>query len=32
VAEQLGRDAMGLMDDVRRVFDPREIMNPGKGW
>jgi glycolate oxidase len=32
VAEQLGRDAMGLMDEVRRVFDPREIMNPGKGW
>jgi len=30
--EQLGRDAVELMRGVRRVFDPHEIMNPGKGW
>jgi len=30
--EQLGPDAVAVMRGVRRVFDPREIMNPGKGW
>jgi glycolate oxidase len=30
--QQLGRDAVALMRGVRRVFDPHEIMNPGKGW
>ncbi|MUM77772.1 FAD-binding protein [Pseudodesulfovibrio sp. F-1] len=29
---QLGPDAVAVMRDVRRVFDPHEIMNPGKGW
>jgi glycolate oxidase len=32
VPEQLGADQLRYMDAVRRVFDPHEIMNPGKGW
>ncbi|WP_207264798.1 FAD-linked oxidase C-terminal domain-containing protein [Desulfovibrio sp. Huiquan2017] len=32
VPEQLGPDQLQLMESVRRVFDPHEIMNPGKGW
>jgi glycolate oxidase len=32
VPEQLGADALAVMGGVRRVFDPHEIMNPGKGW
>jgi glycolate oxidase len=32
VPEQLGADQLHYMDAVRRVFDPNEIMNPGKGW
>jgi glycolate oxidase len=30
--EQLGPEAVAVMRGVRRVFDPHEIMNPGKGW
>ena len=32
VPEQLGSDQLHYMDAMRRVFDPNEIMNPGKGW
>ncbi|OIQ49442.1 putative FAD-linked oxidoreductase [Pseudodesulfovibrio hydrargyri] len=32
VPEQLGADQLHYMDAVRRIFDPNEIMNPGKGW
>lgn len=32
VGGQLGPEQIALMERVRRVFDPHEIMNPGKGW
>ncbi|AMK10541.1 FAD-binding oxidoreductase [Pseudodesulfovibrio indicus] len=32
VAGQLGPEQLRLMEQVRRAFDPHEIMNPGKGW
>ena len=32
VAEQLGSEQLRLMNEIRRAFDPHEIMNPGKGW
>jgi len=32
VPEQLDPLNAEIMGDVRRVFDPHEIMNPGKGW
>ncbi|WFS62988.1 FAD-linked oxidase C-terminal domain-containing protein [Pseudodesulfovibrio thermohalotolerans] len=32
VPEQLGAEQVRVMEAVRRVFDPHEIMNPGKGW
>ncbi|MCJ2165330.1 MULTISPECIES: FAD-linked oxidase C-terminal domain-containing protein [unclassified Pseudodesulfovibrio] len=32
VAEQLSAEELRIMTDVRRAFDPHEIMNPGKGW
>jgi glycolate oxidase len=32
VAEQLSAEELRIMTDIRRAFDPHEIMNPGKGW
>ena len=32
VPEQLGAEAIGLMDAIKRNFDPHGIMNPGKAW
>jgi len=32
VPEQLSMDEMRIMADIKAVFDPRDIMNPGKGW
>ncbi|WP_229596785.1 FAD-binding oxidoreductase [Pseudodesulfovibrio sediminis] len=32
VGEQLSADEMQLMADIKAVFDPNSIMNPGKGW
>lgn len=31
-AQQVGEAERALMDDVRRIFDPERIMNPGKEW
>ena len=32
VPEQLSADEMQIMADIKAVFDPHSIMNPGKGW
>lgn len=32
VDEQLGSAEQAAMADIKRVFDPSNIMNPGKGW
>ena len=32
VGKQLGKDEHALMLAVRRVFDPKGILNPGKGY
>lgn len=32
VPEQLGEFERAVMQDVKAVFDPSGIMNPGKGW
>ena len=32
VGRQLGKEEHALMRDVRRVFDPKGILNPGKGY
>ncbi|WP_041720857.1 FAD-binding oxidoreductase [Pseudodesulfovibrio piezophilus] len=32
VPEQLSPLQMNLMDSIKKVFDPHNIMNPGKGW
>ncbi|MCF8029868.1 MAG: FAD-binding protein [Desulfohalobiaceae bacterium] len=30
--QQLGRDQTGIMREIKRVFDPQGILNPGKGY
>ncbi|MBG0790685.1 MAG: FAD-binding protein [Desulfovibrionaceae bacterium] len=32
VPEQLSADELRIMADIKAVFDPHYIMNPGKGW
>lgn len=32
VGRQLGKEEHALMLDVRRIFDPKGILNPGKGY
>ena len=32
VADQIGPAEMDIMHRIKQVFDPKGIMNPGKGW
>ncbi len=32
ISRQLGETEMSLMSGIKNVFDPKGIMNPGKGW
>ena len=27
---EMGDDVVGLMEDIKRLFDPENLMNPGK--